>query len=374
MRSESIALLDIRSQNITAVVGERGVNNTFIIKSKYTCDYDGYMDSELLDVPNFVSAVQRAIKSTLSPLSNVKQFYVGIPGEFLKLQNCESVLSFTSSRKITEKDLKILLEMATPPREEGYKLIRHGNIFYTLSDKRKTVDPVGSVGDSVQGKFCFYKCKSAFIDILMRAFSPFQNISSVKVLPSVHAEAIYLIEPEKRDKIALLFDLGYISSSFSVVCGNGLLFSESFSVGVGHIAYKLASELEIPYPLAETFLKTVNLNSKDRLTSLVECEYDDKTYSFSSSILKEKIKDGLDGICETIETCIQSYTGTSLDGKPLYITGDMVKTIRGTIEHLSGRLLRPVECVVPRIPYYDKPQFGSLLSLLDLALIDSVSK
>ena len=42
MRRKSVAVLDVRSSEITAVVGERGVNNTFIIKSKYSCAYDGY--------------------------------------------------------------------------------------------------------------------------------------------------------------------------------------------------------------------------------------------------------------------------------------------------------------------------------------------
>ena len=57
MRRKSVAVLDIRSSEITAVVGERGVNNTFIIKSKYSCAYDGYAEGELLDRDNFLSAV-----------------------------------------------------------------------------------------------------------------------------------------------------------------------------------------------------------------------------------------------------------------------------------------------------------------------------
>ena len=65
MRTNCVAILDIRSAEITALVGERGVNGTFIIKSKYTCAYDGYAEGELLDVENFVSAVCDVVKSTL---------------------------------------------------------------------------------------------------------------------------------------------------------------------------------------------------------------------------------------------------------------------------------------------------------------------
>ena len=42
MRAKYVDVLDIRSSEITAAVGERGVNNTFMIKSKYSCGYEGF--------------------------------------------------------------------------------------------------------------------------------------------------------------------------------------------------------------------------------------------------------------------------------------------------------------------------------------------
>ena len=85
MRRKSVAVLDIRSSEITAGVGERGVNNTFIIKSKYSCAYDGYAEGELLDKDNFLSAVHDVVKSTVSAFGGVRSFIVGEPGELIKL-------------------------------------------------------------------------------------------------------------------------------------------------------------------------------------------------------------------------------------------------------------------------------------------------
>ena len=101
MRTNCVAILDIRSAEMTAVVGERSVNGTFIIKSKYTCAYDGFAEGELLDVDNFISAVCDVVKSTLSCGSGIKSFYVGVPGEFLKLVSVDKVLSFQSAKKIS---------------------------------------------------------------------------------------------------------------------------------------------------------------------------------------------------------------------------------------------------------------------------------
>lgn len=371
MRNKSVAVLDIRSTEMTAVVGERGVNNTFIIKSKYTCPYDGYAEGELLDIQSFTAAVADVVKSTLSAMSGIKTFFVSIPGEFLKLVNVDRVISFPSARKITLSDCQNLVDAAKPPVEDSWMTIRNSCLYYVLSDKRKVIYPIGAISDSLQGKFCFFKCRSAFAGCLMEAFKRFKEIQTVRLIPSNYAEAMYLVEPEKRDECAVLFDLGFISSTYSVICGNGILFSESFSLGIGHIAVYLMEELDIPYQVAMTFLSTVNLNAKEKLGDNAECIFEGKTYTFATSELRDKIREGLDGICETIEECRQSYTGRNIEGKPLLVTGEGIKAVRGAVEHIAGRLVKTLETVAPNVPYYDKPRFASLFSLLDTALSDA---
>lgn len=371
MRSEYVAVVDVRSAEITAVVGERGVNNTFIIKSKYSCPHDGYAEGELLDVINFRNSLADVVRNILASASNIKTFYISIPGEFTKLTNSDKVITFQSAKKIRRSDLQTLEDMSVPAEEKGWRIIRRSCLYYVLSDKRKVINPVGAVSDSLQGKFCFFKCREALVECLRQVFLSFDGIKQIHLIPSEFAEAMYLVEPEVRDECAVLFDLGYISSTFCVICGNGILYGESFSVGVGHVAYYLMEELDIPFDVATSFLSTVNLNAKERLSSLEECVCDGKTYSFSTATLRDKIREGLDGICETIDECIKNFSGRNIDGKPILITGEGVKTIRGAVEHISGRLVKPVEIIAPKVPYYDKPQFSSLFSLLDIALKDA---
>lgn len=373
MRKKSVAVLDIRSSEITAVVGERGVNNTFIIKSKYTCAYDGYAEGELIDGDSFEAAVGEVVKSTISALGGIKTFYVGVPAEFTKVVQADRVMSFQSAKKITADDCDYLAAMSKPEEPKDYRTIRHSCMYYVLSDKRKLIDPVGVVSDSLQGKFCFYQCSNNFVAAVSMAFKKFSSIANVKLIPLVYAEALYLMSPEQRDEYAVLFDLGYISSSYSVICGNGLAFCESFSVGVGHLAAYLMSELEIPFEVASAFLSQVNLNAKETLGGFEEFVFEGKNYKYSTIILRDKIREGLDGICETIEECIQGFNGKNLDGKTMFITGESVKTVRGTAEHISNRLVKDVEVIAPAVPYYDKPQYSSILSLLDTALTDACS-
>lgn len=370
MRTNYVAVLDIRSAEMTAVVGQRGVNNTFKIKSRFTAQYDGYAEGELLDVDSFISAVGNVVKGTLDSNRGIKTFYVGVPGEFLQLENVDKVLGFQASKRITSADLRTLEDMASPPDTEEWRTIRHGCLYYVLSDKRKVIDPVGLTSDSLHGRFCFYKCSNYFIGHILQAFKKFKEIADIKLLPVNHAEAMYLVEPEKRDECAVLLDLGYISSTYSVICGNGLLYSESFSVGIGHIAYYLSAELDIPFEVAAALLSSVNLNAKENFSSVEDYYYEGQSYSFSTAFLRDKIREGLNGVCETIEECRQNYNGNNIDGKPLNITGEGIKTVKGAAEYISGRLANGVDVLSPKLPFFDKPQFGSLYSLLDMALND----
>ncbi|MDE5729711.1 MAG: hypothetical protein K2I20_06040, partial [Clostridia bacterium] len=129
MRRNYVAVLDVRSSDVTAVVGERGVNNTFIIKHKTTCAYDGYAEGELLDVNGFCSAVCEAVKSTLSAASGIKTFYVGVPGEFLQLVNVDKSVSFNSAKRITRGDVEALVASATPADDEKWRVIRHSCLY-----------------------------------------------------------------------------------------------------------------------------------------------------------------------------------------------------------------------------------------------------
>lgn len=373
MRGKSVAVLDIRSYEMTAVVGERGVNGTFIIKSKYTCAYDGYAEGELLDVKGFAAAVADVVKSTLSAMGGIREFYVSVPGEFTDLVCTDRILSFQSAKRITNSDCGLLLDVSAPAEDDNWINIRRSSLYYILSDKRKVVDPIGLVSDSLQAKCCFYRVKAAFLSCVKNIFASFKDIKAVHFIPVNYAEASYLLDSETKADGAVLFDMGYISSTYSVAYGNGLLYSESFSVGIGHIAFYLMSELDIPFEVASAFLSMVNLNAKETLTSKEECIYEGKTYTYSTNDLRNLIREGLDGICETIEECRQSFSGRNIDSKPLLITGEGVKVVRGTADHISGRLEKTVEIIAPGIPYYDKPHFSSVLSVLDTAIKDSNS-
>lgn len=369
MRNESVAALDIRSDEICSVIAEKGVNNTFIIKSKYSVPYDGYAEGEFLDVESFVGAVRSVFGNLVASSSGkIRTVYVGVPCEFIETVRTDKILSFHGPHKIAEKHLAAVEKLSTPKSDGNYTVIASSPLYYCLSDKRRLLNPLGSVSDSLRARLCFYTCNNYFMNFVRRAFGAFPAVKNIIWVPQNYAEAYYLFGAEQKNGYSLLFDFGYISSTFSVVCGNAVAFSEAFSIGVGHLYLLLMEALEIPYPAAEELAKKVNLNAKERLSTSESVTYDGEMYSYPSSKLRDILKEGLDGVCETIEACIQSFKEKNLSGFPVYITGEGAGVIRGASEHIASRLVTAVETAAPPVPYYNKPKYSSLLSLLSVAL------
>ncbi len=369
MKNSSVAVLDIRSDEICAVIAEKGVNNTFIIKNKYSQRYEGYAEGEMLDLDDFISALKSAAENLyLSAGGKIKCVYVGVPAEFVNLIQTDKVITYRTSQKIGYKHIAEIKKFSTPQPEKGYSICACDPLFYYLSDKRKVLNPIGAVSDSLRSRCCFYACKTSFIKAVKRALKSLETINEFYWIPQNRAEAFYLIPEEKRGGYSVLLDFGYISSSFNVIYGNGIVFSESFSIGVGHMAALLMEALEVPYEVAAELLKKVNLNSKGRRSTVEETIFEGTRYAYPSAQLKSIILDGLDAVCETIEACRQSFMGKDLSGVPIMVTGEGIGVIRGMTEHISSRLVTSVEVVSPSLPYYDKPVYSSLFSLLSAAL------
>lgn len=370
MLNKSVAVIDVRSSQITAVVAERGVNGTFIIKSSFTAEYDGYAEGGMIDENSYSSALTSVIRRTLSACGDKVRFVcAGVPGEFTRVLATDNVISFQSRKKVSRADIRALENASVPSEIKGGRLVRSACLYYVLSDMRRVVDPVGMLTDSLRGRMCHYVCDSRFCELTEAALAGC-GIDKVNFIPSVHAEAMYLIPPEKRDEYAVLFDFGFISSTYSVACGNGVAYSQSFSLGEGHLALYLSEALEIPFGVAREMLGKVNLNSKEGAASYIEIMSEGKLYKFPVSEVKEKLREALDGVCETLEECTRSFSEKPTDGKTLYITGESALSVRGATDHISGRMVRNVSVAAPRIPYYDKPSFGPLFSLIDMALSD----
>ena len=367
MQKKQVAVIDIGSSKITAVVGERGVNKTFIIKGRYAFDYDGFNDGLFFD--------EIKLKQVLFSLSDcllkgsfgkIDTIYVGVPGDFTKVFIKDSQLSFTKKKRITEDDVNNLFDSAFVMQSTKYTLINRSAIVYELDDFRRLANPVGANSEILSGKLSFIVCSNYFIEIVKGTLLT-AGFSNVECVSSALAQALYLVEPENRDRIAIIADIGYITTSVFIIQGDGILYENAFNFGGGYITAGLTQRFSISFEVAEKLKRKTNLSCISSGSTLDVIDGENGEY-YPVNDVKDSIKYSLDELCENIANSFEQSGYVIPEYVPLYITGGGITYIRGAKEHLANRLGMSVEVVAPKVPLMDKPTESSVLALLDMAL------
>ncbi len=364
MQKKPIAVLDVGSSKITAVIGERGVNNTFLIKARKDFSYDGFQDGEFFDTDDLKKVIVscgRYIRSAVSDAPT--EVFVGVPGEFTQVTVKDGQISFPKKKRITESDTDALFDSAFVLSSAKKTLINRSAIVFELDGYRRVANPVGETSEVLKGKLSFITCDNYFIE----AFKPILKgvgFTSLEFVSTALAEAMYLLDAETRDRIAVLIDVGYITSTFSLIQGDGILYQTSFSFGGGHITAVITDKLGVSFEQAEALKRKISLSIADGGSyDVVAC--DNGSY-YNAEEIRSSMRDCLDVLCEKIEEAADESGYVIPDYVPYAITGGGISFIRGAKAKLSDRLGVTVEILAPKVPLMENSAESSVLSLLDL--------
>ncbi len=367
MRKKQVAVIDFGSSGLTALIGERGINKTFIIKSRHFYEYDGFQDGVFFDSGKLSMILKQICEEIMkNSARSVESLYVGVPAEFTDVIVKDSQISFSRKKKIQEDDIDSLFDAAFVLKSQKYTLINRSAIVYELDDARRLANPVGVTSEILKGKLSFILCSNYFIETVEPVIRS-SGIQHVEFVSSALAEALYLIDAETRDRISVVCDIGYISTAFFIIQGDGLLFQRTFAYGGGFITAALTERFDLEFPVAESLKRKINLSSRpvNGAFDLVAC---DNGEYFSSDDVKTTVLKSLDILCENIDKALDEFGYNVPEYVPLMITGGGIAYIRGAKEHVAGRLGMSVRVIAPTVPLMDKPDESSVLSLLDLAL------
>lgn len=367
MGRKSVAILDVRSSQLNVVVGERGVNNTFVFKTIKTEDHSGYNGGAFFDEKELADVCVRAISAAEKVCGErIRNLYVGVPGEFTDVDLKEKEISFPKKRRISDRDIASLFDSGREDRK-GYRFMRASCAIYITADNRRVVDPVGLASTSLSGILSYFYCTEYFAQVMEKIFGGMKI--SLRFLPTQLAMARYLIPSETRDEYALLLDVGDLSSTIMILQGSGVLAQSTYPVGRAQITANLLEKFDLPYDAALSLLSRTNLYARSS-GEKTEFYFRNAGYEIDSDLLVETVKEGLDAICEVASGFLEELAAKELDYKPLYITGEGICDIRGALEHVSKRVNRVCEYLAPDLPYYDDPSMSSYIALTDMACAD----
>lgn len=369
MSKNVVTVLDVGSSKVVAVTGERGVNGTFAVKNMAEVNYDGFSEGEFFNVEGFKTAVKSALTSVgESSECPIRKVFVGVPSAFIKLDNRKFRLSLGKKRKIRRRDIDGLLNAGKDKvATNGYEVIYSSDIYFTLDDNRRVLDPIGNVSSVIGGFITYQLCETYFTSILRDTLGEVGVVESVFVYDG-YCEGKVLSSHASSEAPLLIVDVGYISTGLTLFSGNGVLLKSAFDYGGGFIAAAFVEKYGLSPEAAEKLKRSVSLGYIRGGQSHYTVDDGGEIFNFAVEDVNETVKGVLDLLAENLDGFIEDAEKNGYSLGEIYLCGGGVSFMRGATEHLSGRLGQQVELARVKVPQYGKPSQVSMIGLLDFAL------
>lgn len=371
MRKNRAAVLDVGSSRLQLMTGERGLNKTFLIKSRTEAFYDGFSQSAFFKTEDVVDAIHKVVAEG-GIRGRIDELYVGVPGEFTESHGVYFNISLQKRKRITKEDIDKLYKAAYRPQSNRATLIAKSAVNYILSGNRRVSFPEGMVSDTLGGNLVFYLCDPRFIAVFDKELKA-AGITKIHYYPQALAEVCYLFDQDEREKGGILVDVGYLTTTFSSFLGNAIVYGKSFSLGGGHIEAKLLRSCNFKisnFGAAQKLKRLINISYNPYSDARYEFEDGNVPYSVPVSVANEAAKAMLDQMAEQLSACIDEGIVRRDSVLEISLTGGGISYIRGAKEYLADRLGAIINVVAPKVPILGKPINSSVLSMMDLALKD----
>lgn len=367
-KEDFVLVFDIGSSKIRAVKAGRGLNNTFNIKSEKTVEYDGFYEGEFLKQEKLSYVFEQILGEFDIASSRLNKVFISVPAEFSSARTTEVTVHLGDRRKIKKADVDSLFYMAgEKAKNADVEVVSINPIYYLLDDGRYTVEPVGENALSITAKMSIIYADRKYIDLFNSIISTF-DFARVEYISDALAQALFVIPKEKREDVALLVDVGDLTTSIAFAKGEGLIGLTSFARGGGFITNDLSEALDISMTEAERLKKQIVLSLKGKQNDFYELTSDiGKTVKIPLSLANEVAGYRIDELAQVISKCAQMWTN-EYAYLPIYLTGAGISKIKGGRDYLAKCLGRNVNYGQPPLPGKDKPELSSIYSLINEAL------
>jgi cell division protein FtsA len=364
--TRDIAILDFGSGRISALVGRRGVNGTLDIAGSAEAQYAGFEDGWFLR-PELLPAAVDSVLAAAERNAGVKlkHLFIGVPAEFSTCVVREASLGLGKKRRVTEADLNALFDAGDDfsAMAEGFTLINRQPVYYSLEDERRIIDPVGKVSAKLSGLMSYILAENKFTNFIDNIVSNL-GIETAEYISAPLAEAMFLLDDVRRDRYAVLVDIGFITSFVAVVRGDGLLALSSFSMGGGHIAGDLTRYFGVSYNEAESLKRKVMVS----LQPATDDVYEVRGKQFDAGMVNKIVTARLSVIAKNVDKCIKQCRYEIPSSASYCLTGGGISYMRGAREILAQFIGKELEPVSPPLPQMEKPELSSALGLLNMTL------
>lgn len=367
---KNAAVLDIGSGKLSFALGRKNRRGIYTIERYATHRYAGFYRGAWVEEDKLAEEIAVVVgKSGLR--GGDKTLYVGVPADFVKIDNNSFLLNFEKEKVISDAVLeKIHAHADRFPAQRGYRLASSAINDYVLDTGEHTLDPLGMSASGVRANLSYVLCREDFCDRIEKC-ARVCGFEHVEFLSQDWATDKQLIDEAFRAQGAFAADIGFVASSLSFVKGDGLEFLTSAPVGGGCIADDLAYAMEIGFESALAFLPRINLNLDPSDDGVYEVQDEGQTLRFGIREVNEGVRERLAQLANFIKKGLeyayaQGCRGALRDNR-LYVSGGGVAQIRGAYAYLERLIGRQIVSICADVPQYDRAWDASCMALLNAA-------
>ena len=367
---KNVAVMDVGTSKLSVVVGHMGVNNMLNVVGSFKQPYAGYYNGEFVEEEKLSEEIGNALaKAEINSGEKINKLFVGVPADFSTCITKTFMQNFGDKMKVEESDILEIYQQVNELKDnDNFILVSCSPIYFVLDDGRRVINPIGERTCRLSGEISYIYAEKNFISRLNVALRGF-GLSVVEYISSPLSESLYLLSQQKRENPSVIIDVGFISTSVSIVKGNGLKFLGAFSVGGGQIISDLSECLGIKYAEAEELKDQIILSVVPQLSDGYEIHSQGKVVPISMIEANEVVCARLDMICSLINKCLSNIPKNDLYKMPIYLTGGGICFIKGSKDYLAKCFGTNVEVLIPPSLQYKKPSFSVELGLLNSAIL-----
>lgn len=369
MAKDDVAVLDFGSSKLTLLVGHHSVNNNFSITAYSDIDYSGFMDGEFIVEDEIYEKISQAIDEVSSVLKQpLSKLYVGVPSEFLRVQNITLSKNFGKQVRITKKIIdQLFVNADNNIVSSTHSVINISPLKYILDDNNDTFSPIDCYCRKIDVDTCFVEADNRFIALINRVLNGLK-IFNIEYVSSILAEGQYLLSEDIRSCGALLVDVGYLTTSVAYFQGEGIVELNHFSMGGAQITAELCEKMQLPFSIAEQVKQKLLITIKATGIDVYEVYKGNRTEKVPTLKANELALNVIDEIINEIANVIDGFERVPQDVPVIYLTGGGLSYLKG-IEYYMSRLLGiKVQVLKPQPLKFKKPDLSSVIGLLDVSL------
>ncbi len=363
---KNVAILDIGSGKLAFAVGYKSNSGIFVIKNFADIQYSGYFEKQFVEQDRLATDIAAVIDKS-GYKGSLSSIYVGVPTDFLRIENNSIFASFPREKYITRAMLDQMHSDGNIFSRNGeYVVINSSANEYIANNTFPTLSPVGTKASNIRANLSYIYCEKAFCDLMDDALSQ-NGCHKVHYISSVQAVANQLLPQSIRQGGAVVVDVGFVNASFGYIKGDGLAYLSSLSSGGGNIADDLAYAMDIEFDDAYDFFSKINLNQDLTPMTTYSVVSKGEVLSFGALEVNEIVTARLDYFCDWILHELQYMDKPLPTNAPIYLTGGSLTAIRGAIGYMQKRLDCKVNILTADLPQYDQPKYSTTIAMLDMA-------